>query len=203
MLTREKKKRIWIALVGLIWIVGITFGMFILANHEKATGETKVSLPFWPQKSQLSLDHNRPTLIMFAHPKCPCTRASMEELARLMAQCQTRLSAKVLFVKPEDTDENWEQTDIWQQAAAIPGVTVSVDANAKEAKIFGALTSGQTLLYDASGKLIFHGGITLTRGHAGDNPGRDAITDYLLNGKLSQDSTPVFGCALYQAETKH
>ena len=36
---------------------------------------------------------------------------------------------------------------------------------------FGAETSGQTLLYDRDGRLLFSGGTTGSRGHDGDNAG--------------------------------
>ncbi len=49
------------------------------------------------------------------------------------------------------------------------------DDDGAEAKRFGAETSGQTLLYDERGTLAFSGGITGSRGHAGDNAGRASL----------------------------
>ena len=46
-----------------------------------------------------------------------------------------------------------------------------------------AITSGQTLLYDTKGHLVFSGGITGGRGHEGDNTGRESIEKYLQTGK--------------------
>ena len=40
-------------------------------------------------------------------------------------------------------------------------------------------TSGQVVVYDAKGALLFSGGITAARGHMGDNAGRDRITALL------------------------
>ena len=48
----------------------------------------------------------------------------MEELAKLMSQCGARLRTIVLMIHPEGTPDGWEQTDLWRQAAGIPGVTV-------------------------------------------------------------------------------
>ena len=59
-----------------------------------------------------------------------------------------------------------------------------------------ASTSGQTLLFDRDGDLIFSGGITGGRGHSGDNAGRDAIVSLVESGESTLDETPVFGCSL-------
>jgi hypothetical protein len=134
---------------------------------------------------------------MLSHPHCPCTRASIEELNRLMAQTQGRVIAYVLFLKPTGSSTDWEKTDLWQSAARIPGVKVLVDDNGSEAHRFHAMTSGQTALYDIDGHLLFSGGITRARGHSGDNAGRSAIVSLLNTGDSDQTETPVFGCPLY------
>ncbi len=70
----------------------------------------------------------------------------------------------------------------------------------QEAKLFGAKTSGDVLLFGANGKLIFAGGITASRGHEGDNPGADAMLKALgesrRNKVTTTTATPVFGCSL-------
>jgi hypothetical protein len=116
---------------------------------------------------------------MLAHPKCPCTRASIGELAAIMAHCQGRLNAYVLFMKPEGFTEDWEKTDLWQSASQIPDVQVISDPSGEEARRFSAVTSGQTLLYDLKGELLFSGGITPSRGHSGDNAGKSAIVSII------------------------
>lgn len=114
----------------------------------------------------------------------------------------------MLFLKPEGVSSGWEQTDSWRMAAALPGVTVVRDDSGREALRFGAATSGQTLLYDADGALLFSGGITAARGHAGDNAGRSELVSLLnreqsarartLNPEQShRDATSVFGCPLF------
>jgi len=133
---------------------------------------------------------------MLAHPHCPCTRASIGELARLMAQAQGRVTAYALFVKPAGSSDDWENTDLWRNAAGIPGVNVVVD-DGVEAQRFHAVTSGQTVLYDAEGHLLFSGGITGSRGHSGDNEGRSAIVSLLNTGEAERAETSVFGCPLF------
>jgi len=133
----------------------------------------------WPSDSLIWQASDEAALVMFAHPHCPCTRASLGELSLLMTRCRGLLTAHVLFVKPEGTPENWEKTDLWEEAVAIPGVEVVCDTEGAEASRFGIVTSGQTVLYDSEGRLLYSGGITATRGHRGDNAGRSAIVSLL------------------------
>ena len=86
------------------------------------------------------------------------------------------------------------------RAALIPGVRPVEDLDGREALRFGAVTSGQTLLYDVSGRLLFNGGITAARGHAGTNDGRDAVLSLLANGSSLRHTTRVFGCSLLGGE---
>jgi len=132
---------------------------------------------------------------MFAHPRCPCTRASISEMNRLLARCEN-LSAHVLFIKPSSTPTNWTETASWKNAEAIPGVDVLVDPDGREARRFGAESSGYVVVYDKVGQLLFHGGITGARGLEGDNAGEELIAKFLSGEKPERASTPVFGCSL-------
>lgn len=134
---------------------------------------------------------------MALHPACPCSRASVEELDRLLAHAQGLVTANVLFFKPRDVPDGWEQTDLWRKAASIPGVRVVRDDEGAEAERFRAVTSGQVVLYSAAGELLFSGGITPSRGHEGDNAGLSAVTALLTGaGAGALAETPVFGCSL-------
>lgn len=97
---------------------------------------------------------------------------------------------------PSGRDDSWAETDLAAQARAIPGVTLRPDPDGLEAKRFGLSTSGHTLVYGLKGDLLFSGGITSARGHAGDNDGRAAIVSLLSNRKPPKTRTPVFGCGI-------
>jgi hypothetical protein len=178
------------------WLVAAAAGSWAMMRYENAPGSFGHPPKTWPRESEIQRAEDQPTLIMLAHPRCPCTRATIGELAKLLSQCPGKTRAYVLFTKPTGTNEGWEKSDLWQSAAAIPGVSVISDAAGLEAKRFGVATSGETLLFDAAGNLRFAGGITLSRGHSGDNPGRDALTAFLSTGESRLTTTAVFGCAL-------
>lgn len=180
----------------MIWLLVVCTGSLLMAQYSQTAGATGTAPALWPEASWVSHDPVLPSLVMFLHPRCPCSRATLGELEQLMAHRQGLFSAQVWFIQPEGMTEDWVKTDLWHAAAAIPGVQVSVDHEGAEARRFQAVTSGQTLLYDVGGGLIFQGGITLARGHAGDNPGRDAIESLLKQQITHASSTPVYGCAL-------
>ncbi len=137
---------------------------------------------------------------MLVHPKCSCSRASLGELSEIMTRAAGRVTAHILFVKPADMGPEWEQGDLQRRAASIAGVNVVVDGAAREAALFGAKTSGQTLVYDVAGRLLFSGGITAARGHAGDNIGRSNALASVDGRAVDAQRTPVFGCALAEDE---
>lgn len=180
----------------------IGVGLALLWGYENAPGPTTVPPSQWPLDSSIHPPTDRAALIILAHPHCPCSRASIGELARLMAQARDRVTAYVLLLKPAGSSDDWEKTDLWQNAASIPGVEVVVDDDGAEAQRFHATTSGQTVLYNAEGHLLFSGGITGSRGHEGDNAGRSAIVSLLNTGEAEAAKTSVFGCSLFSPNSE-
>lgn len=180
-----------------LWLLVVGGGLSVVWSYENTPGVAAKPSVLWPAESQIERAPDRATLIMAVHPRCPCTRASIGELALLMAQSHGRVAAYVLFLKPAGFSENWEKTDLWQSAKGIPGVKPIIDYEGVEASRFHATTSGQTVLFDVEGRLLFSGGITIARGHAGDNAGRSAIVSLLNTGIAEQTETPVFGCPLF------
>ena len=136
-------------------------------------------------------------LILVAHPRCPCSRASLAELEKIMVRWQGRIEADVYFVQPAALPSSWSRGASWASAAELPGVRVHADVDGRKAKELGAKTSGQVVLFDEAGLLLFSGGITGAHGRQGDNPGAQAVLD-LLQGDFSPiRGFPVFGCPLF------
>jgi len=184
------------ALLGVARTVGIAFGLRTLLAYESTPGTIGAVPRQWPSTSQIERLTDRPTLVMLVHPRYPCTRASVAELAQLMARMQGKVDAYVLFLKPRQSGIEWDDTDLRRSAAAIPSVRILSDVDGVEARRFGAETSGHTLLFDLDGRLLFSGGITEFRGHAADNTGERSI-ESLVNGRTpARTATSVFGCAL-------
>jgi hypothetical protein len=145
----------------------------------------------------LSAGKGVPTLIVFGHPECPCTKATVGELNSIMAKVNQRLAIYVLFVIPKEGASSWHNSALEQDAKRIPGVHTLIDEDGIEATRFNAQTSGQVVLYDENGKLVFSGGITSARGHSGDNTGKSAVVAFTNDHVVLAQNAPVFGCALY------
>ncbi len=194
----RKETTRWLALPSLtmIWLGVVGIGLSCLWEHEATPGEVTESPTNWPANSRIERNATLPTLVVFAHPHCPCTRASIRELSQIMTRCRERVDTHVLFFKPSEFSADWEKTDLWLSAEAIPGVSVADDEDGSEAMRFGAATSGYSLLYHPDGRLLFSGGITGSRGHSGDNAGRSAIESLLTDGVADRKHTFVFGCPL-------
>ena len=184
-----------IVLVAL-WLAAVGTGFAMFLNYQNTGGQSGATPSQWPAGTRLTPSATGDTLVMFAHPQCPCTRASIAELNRLLARISDHATAQVWFYQPAKLSPNWSKTGSWHSAAAIPGVTVHEDIDGAQARLFGAETSGTVLLYDSGGNLLFKGGITGARGHAGDNPGESAVAAFCLGQPATTNQTPVFGCSL-------
>lgn len=190
------------ALFAALWIAALSFGLKVMANYQGAPGEVGSVPSSWPADATIERAPTGETLVMLAHPHCPCTRASVSELAQIMAHVQGKVRAYVLFLTPESSEADWENTDLRRTAAQIPGVTVLSDRDGAEARRFGAETSGHTLLFDSPGHLLFSGGITASRGHAGGNAGENAIVSLVETRQSEQAKAFVFGCPLFDRKNK-
>lgn len=195
-------RRLLFIVLILVWLSAVATGIAFLWSYNHEPGVAAAAPEHLPNTSFIVREPGEFTLVMTVHPKCPCTRASIEELAKLMTNCQGRLRASVLLLKPGGAPEEWYRTDLWKSAAAIPGVNVLIDEDGIEASRFGAVTSGQVLLYASSGSLLFRGGITQSRGHIGDNAGRSAIESLVDKGSADRESTSVFGCPLFDQNSE-
>ena len=194
----QQPKRPWIlgALV-LLWLVCAVGGLFVVWAYENGPGTPATAESEWPVNTSLERATDRPTLVLLAHPQCTCTRATLGELAEALARATSLPKTYVVFLKPSSMPDGWEKTDLWNTAAALPGAIVVSDHDGLEAERFGAATSGQTMVYDARGSLLFSGGITGARGHAGDNAGRASLVALLNRQPGTHASTNVFGCSLF------
>jgi hypothetical protein len=169
-----------------------------LWDYKSTAGPLEAPPARWPADSGLSPASGGSTLLVFAHPRCTCTSATLGELATLLARATAPVTTYVVFSRPPEVEAGWERTESWDAAQTIPGVSVLSDPGGAEARRFHVQTSGETVLYDPSGELAFFGGITGARGHRGDNVGRARVLSLLARGHAERDRSPVFGCGLWE-----
>jgi hypothetical protein len=195
----SKLRTLLLPLAGVALTAAIIGGLGILWRYSLTPGPGGTPSAFWPTQSRLGRKAGALKLVMVVHPHCPCTRASIGELEILMTQAQGQLDASVIFLKPPGFSDNWTKAALWRAAVAIPGVSAMID-DGHEARLFGAATSGQTMVYGSEGRLLFSGGITAARGHFGVNAGASNIAVLLEQAApRAAGKTPVYGCALFAA----
>lgn len=187
------KERFLVFLVG-VWAIAVGIGFVWMSDYASRPGK-KGEFPEHIVLKQTPDANNLAQLVVFIHPNCPCSRATLKELGRIEMNAGEKVSIKVFFYKPDGFSDDWTKTDLWYQAKSIPNISVS-NISESELKKFGVMTSGQVLLYDANGDLSFSGGITINRGDEGFSEGRRIIQNILLNNEFNETQTPVFGCAL-------
>ncbi len=178
----------WLSLsVLLVWLLmyyANTPGRPAESGHGPMLGNTPAKPGEW-------------TLVIFLHPHCPCSLASLQQAAEL-AERHPTLRVKVYLIKPPGCPEGWEEGRISRLARENKGLSVAVDVDGQEARRCGAHTSGQTFLSDATGRVRFKGGLTDSRGHQGNSVGSAAVAALVEKDSSDVVETAVFGCALLE-----
>ncbi|MBC7171388.1 MAG: RedB protein, partial [Polyangiaceae bacterium] len=177
-----------------LWVGASAFGLTQLWRYAGTPGALEAPPARFPAESALAHEPG-PTLLVFAHPHCACTRATLSELATLLARSEAAPTAYVVVADAPGLGDVG-RSDAVRLARSIPGVQVVLDTGGREAALFRARTSGEVIVYDAEDRLAFHGGITASRGHVGDNEGRRRALAAVERGHAAAPMNPVFGCAI-------
>ena len=192
------RKGLWTAVVVAGWLAMLGAGFQQLWSYSARPGESGVEASRWPHQARTPFDGARGNLVVFLHPRCPCSRATLTELERLIPRLRGGAAVTILFVRPPGMPVEWERGALWSRASQIPGVFVAADEGGREAALFGAATSGLAVFYGKDGRLLYRGGLTFARGHEGPNAGVEAVAAAAagLAGPSDIFRRPAFGCAL-------
>ncbi|MEM7478928.1 MAG: hypothetical protein AAF483_28430 [Planctomycetota bacterium] len=185
---------LWKALLTL-WLAIVLSGLAGVTVYSTAIGRTGKVPEHWPETESIETLPGEGRLLVFLHPKCPCSRATVRELQRILVDKDTPRTEAIIYIPKQAStaDQSWFRTDLIVSASKVS--TVRWDVDGALAKEFGALTSGHTLLFDAQGKRVFSGGVTSGRGHEGESPGKLALME-ILSGSKKSGEYPVFGCPI-------
>jgi hypothetical protein len=189
-----------IAVGVVVWLAVVGLGLHRIWAYSTEPGAEASAPGHWPADSTIDRSAVRPTLVMFLHPLCTCSRASLAELDAIMRAAGDRLETVVVVHRPDDVDDEWDRSGIWNAVRRLRGVAIRTDRDGAEAQRFGAATSGQVLVYGPEGELRFAGGITGSRGHEGDNPGRQRVLAVVEKTASVSPAHSVYGCSLGTVE---
>jgi hypothetical protein len=194
----NKFRPVWLLML-VLWIATVVGGLWSMESYKATPGRVGLTPLHYSDSTAGGFSAGRPRVLMFVHPKCPCSWASMSAFAEIVARNQGRVDVEIVFVKAPGAGADWEKTSLWNAATQIGGARVRID-DGTLARQFGAETSGHVVLYDENGHLLFSGGITRSRGHEGESVGRRTICAILAGGAVGCQKTPVFGCPLFASE---
>jgi hypothetical protein len=116
---------------------------------------------------------------------------------------------------PVHKPRNWNAGALAQALDSIPEAARVTDAGGEETTRFGVKTSGTILLYSGTGRLLFSGGITASRGHRGGNIAAETLRQRIYQSLWEEErgkkhigakdkiaSFPVFGCGMQAGEKR-
>ena len=197
--TRKNDRLSWPLGAALVaWIAAAVAGWYgISAYGFKGDPQATTDIVSqWPAESSIAQMTGRPTLMLFLHPKCPCSRATVAELERLpvLVPVDALPNVCVVAAAPRSSGDRWWSNQFLERVERLPNARLVRDAGGVETALFGARISGTVLLFDANGNRLYAGGVTMSRGHAGDNVGLQAVTDLLVNHDANVSPIPPLGC---------
>lgn len=178
-----------------LWVLILIGGVSAFARYSYTPGEAAEAAPLWPALSSLQPNLTKPELLVFLHPKCACSHATLTDLERLIPQIGARARVRVVFNDLGDS-ALLRESHSFEMAKEIEGIEVVEDPGGFESAKFGVKTSGQVFLYDERGQLVFSGGLTPSRGHEGESVGAIAVLRWLNSRKIEWQTSDVFGCSM-------
>jgi hypothetical protein len=153
---------------------------------------------WWPLASGLKLGRDERTLLVFLHPKCTCSQATVAQIVKLKERARNGFRIILAVWQPASSDGSWDSlTPLGVDQ--LSDYQVAWDRGGRLAGLFDAHTSGQIFIYEKDGRLVFAGGATSSRGGADEGPSLAALESLLQEKGNSYSvglrSMPVFGCS--------
>lgn len=184
----------WVPISVGAWAVVCASVLWVLWTYSNVATAQEGPPVGWSPPPEIDRPNDRPTLILFAHPKCPCTRATMAAVERLQREAHAAFATRVVFFEPVDADPLWRRTDLWSRAGRLADAKSVADPGGVITAGAGVVVSGCVALLDPDGALLFWGGITPSRGHEGESIGLTAIRSILRGHEPGRHRAPIFGC---------
>ncbi|MEM9411025.1 MAG: hypothetical protein AAGA30_07925 [Planctomycetota bacterium] len=177
------------------WMICVGLFAMVLIRYEYQS-EPVIVPSQWPSQSQINRMPDAYELVLFLHPKCVCSYATLDQLTKILPANREHLNFTLSVYCPKSRDSQWSQTDLTESFQALFPSQVVIDHENREASCFGVNCSGHLVLYDPDGSLLFSGGITKSRGHRGDCIAAETLKKTILEKNTGPFSYPAFGCKL-------
>ncbi len=186
-------------LIGFVAACAIGIGGVVVADlnsYMSRGGEVGTVPVSWPASVEAASPLVRRsdggwTFVLTAHPECPCTRATADQLLRALdgADPADRL---LVLARADDTND----LGVLEPLRRLSNTTFIADPDASLSADFGGLTSGYLVAFDPGGRTAFAGGLTPRRGMVGPSTGFEAVRALIENKGSVAERAEVFGCPL-------
>lgn len=186
-------------LLAIAWLVTIAVVLRGWMDFEHSPGRNVRPQAQWPVSTQLRLDRDHGTLVVFLHPFCPCSRATLERLEQVLSDSSKKPTCCFMIAPVASSVEIDARSANLRLAKAMSPSRTFIDGNKSEARLFDPTTSGHVFYYDAGGSLRFSGGVLVERGSNQPNTFAEALYRAINNPTYPVVHTPVFGCSLVGA----
>jgi hypothetical protein len=192
---RSEARVLGLFLAGAAWISGAAAGFYCLMIYEMTPGPAGAAPVSWPTTSSLARISGVPNIVMAVHPKCPCTRSSLDVLEEIAVRSRGPMSARLLVYQSMKVCDGWDEPTL-RALSERKGLEIAFDPGGCEAERFGLSTSGATAVFDGRGQRQFIGGLNLARGRAEISRGGLAVLAVLAQQEPKDRSASAFGCPL-------
>jgi hypothetical protein len=187
-------KKISLMIFAAIWTVIFFVSWSLFYSFSTTAGKHTVMMR-WPASEALPLLHDKPNILIFLHPKCSCSVASIAEFRRLVDSLSGRVHVRAILMKYQQVRSK-EIPEGFASLFEIPEIKISRDDDGIISKSLGALTSGIVYLIDEEGLVVYQGGLTASRGHGGITAGSEFIRAWVTKRDDKTFMQKVFGCHL-------
>src|SRR5688572_5493109 len=107
-----------------VWLGMAGAGIAILTSHSRTPGREGSPSGSWPAGLNIRHTPGLATLLVFLHSECPCSRASVAELARVLAKNGRPVQVMACVARWKGDPAGGS---LWDAAERIPGVKVVAD----------------------------------------------------------------------------
>lgn len=186
----SKQMFIWV----LLWALMVSLCFIGLMQYKAEPGTQSQPPKVAPTANEPHSSLNN-QLLVFLHPQCACSFATLNELKRLMHSINDTPTLTIYFADIMPIAE-LKTHGLWELATSISSAHVTIDTDNQRIDTFDQHVSGNILFYNRDGQLAFNGGITSSRGHEGDSQGKLKLMAILNQESPAYASSETYGCRL-------
>ena len=119
-LRRTRNGPDWVIALVLTWALAVGVGGTTLLRYTNTSGRLATPPPQWPYGDRIRTEPSHATLVVFAHPQCPCSRATLEELSQILARYRGSLNAYVDIYAPRSEGRGWAHAQFMERRGSHP-----------------------------------------------------------------------------------